>query len=82
MGLHENVHEMCYVLSGRVQLRVGDSAYDLEPDDTVLFDGLLDHAYHQLQAGEFVTVHVPKDIRAFQRLLGVDSERPTQDLNG
>jgi transcriptional regulator with XRE-family HTH domain len=69
MGLHENVHEFCYVLSGRVDLRIEEKTYRLGPDETILFDGLLDHAYTQVEAGEYVTVHIPKDIRSLERLL-------------
>jgi len=74
MGLHENVHEFCYVLSGRVDLRVEDKTYHLGPDDTILFDGLLDHSYIQREAGEYLTVHVPKDIRAIERLFDAQVE--------
>jgi quercetin dioxygenase-like cupin family protein len=69
MGLHENVHEFCYVLSGLVELRVEDRTHRLGPDDTILFDGLLDHAYTQIETGEYITVHVPKDIRVIEKLL-------------
>jgi mannose-6-phosphate isomerase-like protein (cupin superfamily) len=69
MGLHEDVHEFCYVLSGCVELRVEDKTYRLEADDTILFDGLLDHSYTQIETGEYVTVHIPKDIRILERLL-------------
>ena len=79
MGLHENIHEFCYVLSGRVDLRVEDRTFHLGPDDTILFDGLLDHSYVQREAGEYMTVHIPKDIRAIERLLEVQVESPKAD---
>jgi len=69
MGLHEDVHEFCYVLSGCVDLRIEDKTYRLHPDDTILFDGVLDHAYTQVESGEFITVHIPKDIRIIEKLL-------------
>ncbi|NLH42011.1 MAG: helix-turn-helix domain-containing protein [Planctomycetes bacterium] len=69
MGLHEDIHEFCYVLSGSVDLRIEDKTYRLGPDDTILFDGLLDHSYSQVEEGEYVTVHIPKDIRILERLL-------------
>ncbi len=69
MGLHEDVHEFCYVLSGCVDLRIEDRTYRLSLDDTILFDGLLDHSYTQIEAGEYVTVHIPKDIRILEKLL-------------
>lgn len=78
MGLHEDVHEFCYILSGRVELRIEDKTYRLGPDDTILFDGLLDHSYTQIEAGEYVTVHLPKDIRVIERLLETKSEDETE----
>jgi transcriptional regulator with XRE-family HTH domain len=74
MGLHEDVHEFCYILSGRVELRIEDKTYRLGPDDTILFDGLLDHSYTQIESGEYVTVHIPKDIRVIERLLETKTE--------
>lgn len=76
MGLHENVHEFCYVLTGCVELRIEDKTYKLGPDDTILFDGLLDHSYTQVEKGEYVTVHIPKDIRVIERLLEGSPEEP------
>ena len=78
-SLHENVHEFCYVLTGRVELRVEDKTYRLGPDDTILFDGLLDHAYTQIEKGEYVTVHIPKDIRTFEKLLEAKPEEGTEE---
>jgi transcriptional regulator with XRE-family HTH domain len=74
MGLHEDVNEFCYVLSGCVELRVEDKAYRLEQDETILFDGLLDHSYTQIESGEYVTVHMPKDIRVLETLLDGKAE--------
>ncbi len=74
MGLHEDVHEFCYVLSGVVELRIEDKTYRLGQDDTILFNGLLDHAYTQIEAGEYLTVHLPKDARIIEALLDGNSE--------
>ncbi len=78
MGLHENVHEFCYVLTGCVELRIEDKTYRLGPDDTILFDGLLDHSYSQIETGEYVTVHIPKDIRVIEKLLEGAPEEPAE----
>jgi len=69
MGLHEDIHEFCYVLSGTVELRIEEKTYRLGTDDTILFDGLLDHSYTQMEAGEYITIHIPKDARIIERLL-------------
>lgn len=79
MGLHEDVHEFCYVLNGCVELRVEDKTYRLGPDDTILFDGLLDHSYTQIETGEYVTFHIPKDIRDIERLFETRSEVQTEE---
>ena len=78
MGLHEDVDEFCYVLSGCVELRVEDKAYRLQQDDTILFDGLLDHSYTQVEAGEYITVHIPKDVRIIEKLLDGKSEEAVE----
>ena len=69
MGLHEGCHEMCYVLCGSVALRVLDNVHELRADDAILFDGVLDHGYTMLEAGEFVTIHIPKDVHILESLL-------------
>jgi len=79
MGLHENIHECCYVLSGVVELRIEDKTYRLGPDETILFDGLLDHSYTQIETGEYLTVHIPKDIRVLERLLEPKTEDATTE---
>lgn len=76
MGLHENVHEFCYVLTGCVELRLEDKTYRLGPDETILFDGLLDHSYTQIESGEYITIHIPKDVRVIERLLEGGPEEP------
>ena len=74
MGLHENVHEFCYVLSGCVDLMIEDKHHRLGPDETILFDGLLDHSFTQVEDGEYITVHIPKDIRVIEQLLDMENE--------
>jgi transcriptional regulator with XRE-family HTH domain len=79
MGLHEDIHELCYVLSGCVELRVEDKTYQLGADDTILFSGVLDHSYTQIEAGEYLTVHIPKDIRILDKLLEGPDDPPKQE---
>jgi hypothetical protein len=54
--------------------RVEDKTYQLRQDDTILFDGLLDHSYTQIEAGDYLTVHIPKDVRVIENLLDSKSE--------
>ncbi len=80
MGIHEDVLEFCYVLSGCVELVVDGTPYELHADDTILFDGLLDHAYIQKTKGEYLTVHIPKDDRILGGLLRENDHENEDDL--
>ena len=75
MGLHEDVNEFCYVLSGIVELRIEESHHTLTADETILFDGFLDHAYRQIETGEYITLHIPKDSQSFKKLLSSTEDR-------
>jgi len=75
--LHEDCHEMCYVLSGTTELRITDNAYILRANDTILFDGMLDHSYTMIENCEFITVHIPKDIQVIEALL--NNPHPNSD---
>ena len=69
MKLHEDVYEFCYVLTGRLELTIQGKQYQLEEDETVFFDGLMEHSYKQIEKGEFFTVHVPKNHFIFRSIL-------------
>ena len=69
MEIHEDVYEFCYVLSGKLELWLNQKKYLLEANDTVLFDGLLTHRYVQMEGGEYVTVHVPKNTTMLSSIL-------------
>jgi hypothetical protein len=62
-----------------VELCVEDKTYRLEQDDTILFDGLLDHSYTQIEAGEYVTIHIPKDVRIIEKLLEAKPEDAAEE---
>lgn len=61
MDIHEDVYEFCYVMKGKLELWINEKKYLLEADETVLFDALLDHRYIQVEDGEYMTVHIPKN---------------------
>lgn len=69
MNIHEDCHEVCYVLSGCVDLEVASTVHRLEENDTILFDGVLNHEYKQVRTGEYITVHIPKDTQVIKALL-------------
>ena len=69
MDIHADVYEFCYVLSGRLELWLNEKRYELEANETVLFDALLDHRYVQVEEGEYITVHVPKNTTMLSSIL-------------
>jgi transcriptional regulator with XRE-family HTH domain len=69
MGLHANVNEFCYVLSGSIELTIAGTTHILKEDDTMLFNGMLEHQYVATEASEVITVHIPKDINMLESLL-------------
>ena len=69
MDLHDDCNEFCYIISGRVELRISDRLYRLGEDETIFFDGMLDHSYTAIEKAEFITIHVPKDTKILESLL-------------
>jgi len=67
--LHENCNAICCVLSGCLDLIVSGETYRLNADDCILFDGMLDHTYEQIEAGEYIAVHIPKDAYSIKNSL-------------
>lgn len=69
MGLHDDCFEICFCLSGQIELTIEGDIYTLNSDDTMLFDGMLEHGYIQIQKGEFITVHIPKSSNVLKALV-------------
>lgn len=65
MKLHAdcNCHEVCYCLSGSIEIRVQNETHRLNDDDVILFDGSLDHEYTAVSEAEYLTIHLPKATR-------------------
>ena len=57
---HRDDYEICLVLSGRLQLHVRDSVYDIGPGQAVRFDCIFDHSYEVVEDVVFVHVLVAK----------------------
>ncbi len=82
MDLHEDCNEFCYVLSGRIELRIVDRLYRLDEDETIFFDGELDHSYTAVEDCQYLTVHVPKDAKILDSLLsGRDLSKTMVDID-
>lgn len=69
MDQHDDVHEICYVTRGVVNLYIGKKVYRLEQHDTLLFNGMLNHYYRQIEKGDVIIIHIPKDATILERLL-------------
>ena len=69
---HENSNEFCYVLSGQMCIDVNGQLYELEKDDSVLFDGMLKHSYKMIQDSEFMAIHIPKNTHIIETLLSAN----------
>jgi transcriptional regulator with XRE-family HTH domain len=69
MGIHDNVNEFCYVLSGGIELTIAGVIHVLKEDDTMLFNGMLEHQYVATASSEVITVHIPKNINMLESLL-------------
>ncbi len=63
MRLHEDCdcYEVCYCLSGSIEIRVQNESHRLGCDNVILFDGALDHEYTAVSGAEYLVMHLPKE---------------------
>lgn len=69
LKLHEDCFEICFCLSGCLELHIEENVYQLRQNETLLFDGMLEHSYTQLENGEYITLHVPKSSNVLKALV-------------
>lgn len=69
LKLHDDCFEICYCLTGCVELHIEENVYLLKQNETLLFDGMLEHSYTQLEEGEYMTVHIPKSSNVLKALV-------------
>ncbi|MHC5083334.1 MAG: cupin domain-containing protein [Planctomycetota bacterium] len=69
MEIHEDVYEFCYVLEGVVELWINEKKHLIQANETVLFDALLEHRYVQIEDGQYMTVHIPKNNATLSSIL-------------
>lgn len=55
--VHDNTAEICFVISGRIRLTVGDDAHELGPGDALRFKAIHDHRIDLITDAEFVLMH-------------------------
>jgi transcriptional regulator with XRE-family HTH domain len=59
VSLHEDVAEVCIVLSGRVVLSVGGERLEMGPGNAVRFNALHEHRFDVLEDSEVLLIHHP-----------------------
>lgn len=57
---HRDEYEICFVISGRLQLHVRDSVYDIGPGQAVRFDCIFEHFYEAIEDVAFIHILVAK----------------------
>jgi len=74
MKLHENCdcHELCYCLSGSIEIQVKNETHMVNTNDAILFDGCCDHECKALTETEYMVIHLPKDTTLIEALLKRD----------
>ncbi len=53
---HQDDYEICFVLSGKVQLHVRNSVYEIEAGQAVRFDCIFEHHYEVIE--DTVAIHI------------------------
>ena len=73
MKLHDDCdcHEVCYCLSGSLDIRVRNETHRLSADDVIFFDGTVDHEYTAREEAEYVVMHLPKEAIRLESLLEI-----------
>ena len=69
--LHDDCscHEVCYCLSGSIEIKVENEIHRLSADDVILFDGSLEHECIAITEAEYLVLHLPKETLNFESLL-------------
>ncbi len=58
--IHLDDHEICWVLRGRIRLRVNQETYDLAEGQSVQFDAIQEHSYEALEDCQLMIAHIRK----------------------
>jgi mannose-6-phosphate isomerase-like protein (cupin superfamily) len=61
--VHHNDHEICWVVSGSIELTVGPDKYTLKENEAIQFDAMLKHEYRCLQDCKLLLLHLHKGKR-------------------
>ncbi|MFA6816684.1 MAG: XRE family transcriptional regulator [Lentisphaeria bacterium] len=61
--IHRDDYELCWVLSGKIQISLPNEKHTLEPGAAIQFDALLSHTYEVLSDAELILIHLKKGKR-------------------
>lgn len=61
--VHQDDHEICWVLNGRVKLELPKEAHELEAGESIQFDAIQEHSYEAIEDCELVIIHLKKEKR-------------------
>lgn len=61
--IHGDDHELCWVLEGRLKIRLPHEECELGAGESLQFDAILEHTYEALADTTFVIAHLRKDKR-------------------
>ena len=58
--IHHNDLEVCWVVTGSIEMSVGPDRYTLKEGDAIQFDAMLKHEYRVLQDCKIILLHLHK----------------------
>jgi transcriptional regulator with XRE-family HTH domain len=58
--VHHNDHEICWVLSGSIEMILNEERHVLKEGDAIQFDAVLSHTYRALQDCKMLILHIRK----------------------
>jgi len=61
--VHHNDIEVCWVLSGSIDMNVGQDRYNLKEGDAIQFDAMLSHEYRATEDCKILLLHLHKGKR-------------------
>lgn len=61
--IHQDDHEICWVLKGKVRLDLPKESHELEAGQSIQFDAIQEHTYEAIEKCELVIVHIRKGKR-------------------
>ncbi|NOZ22397.1 MAG: helix-turn-helix domain-containing protein [Planctomycetes bacterium] len=56
-SIHGNIVETCILLSGKVEVKMGDTVYKLRPRDLLQFDAIFEHEYVASEESHVLIIH-------------------------